>query len=439
MTSKKRTLNAVLLAAGKGTRMLSEAVPKVLQAICGEPMLSYTLETTRSLNPSHVVGVIGFGREQVKSTFSSEDIIWAVQEEQLGTAHATQIGIDALPDKTGDTIILNGDLPHLTHETLKGIIELHRESGADGTILTCRKTDPTGYGRIIRNDQNRPINIVEEKDAAPQIKVINEINAGVYVYKTKVLDKLLKKIEPKNKQHEYYLTDAFVILMKNGGHGETYLLRDEQEIQQITNRSDLARASKRVFLETTEKHMSQGVTIVSPETTFIDKSVVIGQDTVILPFCVIKKNVRIGKQCEVGPFTHLREGSVLQDGAEVGNFTELKNTVLGSHSKAKHLSYLGDGIVGERVNIGAGTILANYDGKAKHKTHIEDNAFIGSGSILIAPLTVGQGAVTGAGAVVPKHHDVQAESVVLGVPARPMQGDKTPHPEKQKKCPIEED
>ncbi len=419
MTDAKRT-TCIILAAGKGTRMLSQAVPKVLQPLCGMPLLEYTRRAASHISAEAPVIVIGFGRELVRETYKEHAVTWAVQEEQLGTGHAALVGLEALGDLSGDVLILNGDLPHLTQETLAGLVEHHKKTGADGTILVARKNDPTGYGRIIRDQSGKPVNVIEEKDAAEKTKRIKEINAGVYIYHAGVLDALLRRIQPDNAQHELYLTDAFVYLVRDGGKGETFMLENEQEIEQITTRADIARSSRWIYQANAARHMEGGVTVISPETTFIDNDVQIGRDTVILPFCVIRNGVTIGKHCEIGPFTHLREGTVLKDGAEVGNFTEAKNTVLGSHSKAKHLSYLGDGIIGNKVNIGAGTIFANYDGKTKKKTIVEDNAFVGSGSILVAPVSIGKKATTGAGAVVTKHHDVLPEDVVVGVPAKPL-------------------
>jgi bifunctional UDP-N-acetylglucosamine pyrophosphorylase/glucosamine-1-phosphate N-acetyltransferase len=409
--------------------MQSEAVPKVLQDLCGWPLLRYTLHAARSVEPSHLVVVVGFGRDQVLAAFDGEEVLWAVQEEQLGTAHAAGVGLAALPDFAGSVVILNGDLPHLRSETVRALVEKHRRTGSDATILVCEKTDPTGYGRIIRDEAGRAKDIVEEGDASDAIRALKHVNAGVYAFKAPVLRELLKEIRPDNSQGEHYMPDAFVLLARHGGRAETFLLEDEREIEQVTDRIDLAASARRVYAEIARGHMARGVTIVSPEHTFIDQGVDIGHDTLILPFTVIRRGVRIGRGCEVGPFSHLRPGTVLEDGAEVGNFTELKATVLGENSKAKHLSYLGNGLVGAAVNIGAGTIFANYDGKTKETTRVHDGAFVGSGSILVAPVSVGENAVTGAGAVVTKRHDVMPGEVVVGVPARPI-GTKKPEDRK---------
>ncbi len=426
-TGKRHTV-AVILAAGKGTRMHSKAVPKVLQDLCGWPILRYVLRVARALKPEKTVAVVGFGRDQVVKAFEGEDILWAIQEKQLGTAHAAGVGLSGVPDFSGNVVILNGDLPHLRPDTVQALLETHVRTEADGTILVCRKSDPTGYGRIVRDREDRPSDIVEERDASPEIKRINEVNCGVYVFRAPVLRELIGRLRPDNAQGELYLPDAFVLLTAQGGRGETFLLEDDSEIEQISDRADLAASAQRIYGEIARYHMARGVTIVSPEHTFIDQDVEIGHDSVILPFCVIRSSVKIGERCEVGPFSHLRPDVELENGAEVGNFTELKATLLGRDSKAKHLSYLGNGVVGPGVNIGAGTIFANYDGKTKETTHVHEGAFVGSGSILVAPVTVGKGAVTGAGAVVTKRCDVKPGQVVVGMPARPLTKKKPKEP-----------
>jgi bifunctional UDP-N-acetylglucosamine pyrophosphorylase / glucosamine-1-phosphate N-acetyltransferase len=418
---KTRPLAVILLAAGKGVRMQSDRLPKVLQEMCGLPLLAYPLRVARAQDPVKVAVVVGFRRELVMRAFRDEPIVWAVQEEQRGTGHAALTGLEAIQDFDGDALIINGDLPHLNPATVQAFVAAHVESGADGTIMVCNKADPTGYGRIMRDAAGRAYDVIEERDATPEIRAMREINVGLYVYRAPVLREALAEVRPHNAQGEYYLTDAFPLLVKRGGKAGTFLLRDEREIEQISSRADLARSSRWFFQAACEHHMARGVTIVSPETTFIDQDVEIGEDTVVLPFCVIRRGVRIGKGCEVGPFAHLRPGTVIEDTAEVGNFVEVKNSVLGKGTKAKHLSYLGDGQIGPGVNIGAGTIFANYDGKAKHKTIVEAGAFVGSGSILVAPVTIGKGAVTGAGAVVTRGKNVPAGSVVAGVPARPLE------------------
>ncbi len=405
--------------------MRSDKIPKVLQELCGLPLLAYPLRVARAQNPAEIVVVVGFRREAVMEAFRDEHIVWAVQEEQRGTGHAARVGLDAIAAFDGDVLLVNGDLPHLQAATVAEFVAAHASSGADGTIMVCHKTDPTGYGRIIRDETGRAYDVIEERDATPEIRAMREINVGLYIYKARALRDALRAVKPHNVQGEHYLTDAFPILVRSGGKGETFPLRDEREIEQISSRADLARSSRWLYDAACRRFMAAGVTIVSPETTFIDQDVEIGEDTVILPFCVIHRGVKIGKRCEVGPFSQLRPGTVLEDGAEVGNFVEVKNSVLGKGTKAKHLSYLGDGQIGSGVNIGAGTIFANYDGKVKNRTIVEAGAFVGSGSILVAPVTVGKGAVTGAGAVVTRGKNVPAGTVVAGVPARPLEKKRT--------------
>ena len=412
--------------------MLSEAIPKVLQELCGWPLLKYAIRCARAVNPDRLLVVVGFGREKVQAAFPDPSIEWVVQEEQLGTGHAAGCAAEALGDFPGDLLVLNGDLPHLRAKTVQGLVNTHRELKAEVTVLTCCKSDPTGFGRIIKDSSGRLINIIEEKDAPEDVKKIKEVNAGAYVFKVAVLKEAVQAIKPDNVQGEYYITDAVVVAAARGYKVATFLLEDEREIEQVSDRADLARSARRIYNEIAQEHMRRGVTIVSPDTTFIGQDVRIGPDTVIYPFCVIAPGVRIGKGCKVGPFTHLRSGTVLADGAEVGNFTEVKATFMGEKSKAKHLSYLGDGHIGPNVNIGAGTIFANYDGKKKERTFIEEGAFIGCGTILIAPVSVGKGAVTGAGAVVTKNHDVPPGQTVVGVPARPIKKEKNRDEESQK-------
>ena len=420
-------LIAMILAAGKGTRMRSE-IPKLLHPLLGEPLLEHVLEKVDALGPERKLAarvvVVGHGRDEIRRAFDGRGITWAIQESQLGTAHAVHCGMEALSgDLVGsgaDVLVLNGDLPLLRRETLEALLDRHREERAEVTILTCKKSDPTGYGRCIRGPDGRVTGIIEEKDASEAERRIPEVNVGTYVFRAPGFREFYERIDRRNAQGELYLTDVVVQASRAGKRVATHEVSDDGETAQVNSRSDMARASALLRSRVLDEHMVAGVTIDDPATTYIEKGVRIGPDTRILPFTVIHRGVEIGSGCEVGPFAHLREGARLADGASVGNFVEIKNTSVGRHSKVRHLSYLGDGIVGESVNIGAGTIFANYDGKVKSTTVVKNGAFVGSGTVLVAPVTVGEKAITGAGSVILKNQDVPDGAVVAGVPARPI-------------------
>jgi bifunctional UDP-N-acetylglucosamine pyrophosphorylase / glucosamine-1-phosphate N-acetyltransferase len=422
---------SVILAAGKGTRMKS-GLPKVLHRLMGAPLLSYPLENVKALALSPSVVVVGYQSERIRAEFSGQDIHWAIQEEQRGTGHAALCGIQAVSaggaiDGGGDALILNGDLPLLEIETLRGLLDRHQKSGAGATVLTCTMADPTGYGRIIRDPRSGLLsNIIEEKDADEATRRMREANVGTYVFKTQVFLDAYRRIRPDNRQGEYYLTDVVVEAARLGARVETHPVEDGAEIRQVNSRREMADVAAVIRRRILEAHMDGGVTIEDPLTTYIEKGVQIGQDVRILPYVYIEHGVSIAQGCEVGPFVHFRPGTVLEEGASIGNFVEIKASRIGPRSKARHLSYIGDTSVGEEVNIGAGTIVANYDGKTKSRTVVKRKAFIGSGTILVAPVTVGEEAVTGAGAVVTKNHDVADRDVVVGIPARSLRARGSP-------------
>jgi bifunctional UDP-N-acetylglucosamine pyrophosphorylase/glucosamine-1-phosphate N-acetyltransferase len=421
-------LVSVILAAGKGKRMQSD-LPKVLHRLLGAPLLEHVLDAVAgaAAGEAHaMVVVVGHGREMVEKAFDGRGIIWAVQSEQLGTAHAAHCGAAAaarILEEHADArlLVVNGDLPLLAPATLEGLLARHAAASADVSILTCDKADPHGYGRIIRDQSGAVTGIVEEKDADEATRTMREINVGLYVFRPRVFLESYGKIGRANAQGELYLTDVVIEAARAGRRIATFAVEDPREVGQVNSRSELARAAGVLRERILEDLMRDGVTIDDPRTTYIEKGVRIGRDTRILPFTVIQRGVEIGRGCEVGPFAHLRPGARLEDETSIGNFVEIKNTSVGRRSKVRHLSYLGDGIVGEDVNIGAGTIFANYDGKVKRTTTVKDRAFVGSGTVLVAPVTVGEGAVTGAGAVVLKNQDVPDGGVVVGVPARPIQ------------------
>jgi bifunctional UDP-N-acetylglucosamine pyrophosphorylase/glucosamine-1-phosphate N-acetyltransferase len=417
LTQKKTS--ALILAAGKGVRMKSD-IPKVLHKVCGAPMLQYALEAARGAGLGQIRVIIGHGSDRVKEYFSAWDIDWVEQAEQLGTGHAVMTAAPMYEGFRGDVVILYGDVPLLRAETVAALVETHRRAKAVCTALTAEVEDPAGYGRIVRNKSGALTAIVEHRDATKAQLKIREINSGIMAFDGPTLFDTIRRVKNDNAQGEYYLTDVVEILSRKRAKIATFTVGDFREILGINSRAQLAELGRVMRMRIIERLMAEGVTIVDPENTYIERDVEIGRDTVILPYTVIGTGVRIGKGCEVGPFTHLRVGTVMEDGSEVGNFTEVKKGRIGKRTKAKHLSYLGDVEIGADANIGAGTIVANYDGKKKHQTIIGDGAFVGSGSVLVAPVRIGKGATTGAGAVVTRGHDVPDGAVVVGVPARPL-------------------
>ena len=414
--TEKRT-SALILAAGKGVRMKSD-MPKVLHKVCGSPMLQYVLEAARGAGLDPVRVVIGYGAERIREHFAGANVEWIEQKEQLGTGHAVMTAAPMYKGFSGDVVALYGDVPLLKAETISALLAAHRREKALCTVLTAKVDDPTGYGRIVRSKSGALKAIVEQRDATKAQLKIKEMNSGIMAFDGPTLFETIRRVKNDNSQREYYLTDVVEMLSRKRGKVATFTVDDPREILGINSRAQLAEVSRIMRMQIIERLMAEGVTIVDPENTYIEHNVEIGRDTVILPYTVICAGVKIGKGCEVGPFTHLRVDTVMEDGSEVGNFTEVKKGRIGRRTKAKHLSYLGDVDIGEDVNIGAGTIVANYDGKKKHLTIIGDRAFVGSGSVLVAPVKIGKGATTGAGAVVTRNHDVPDGAVVVGVPAK---------------------
>jgi bifunctional UDP-N-acetylglucosamine pyrophosphorylase/glucosamine-1-phosphate N-acetyltransferase len=421
----------VVLAAGQGKRMRS-AGPKVLQPLCGRPMLAWVLDQARAVGPERILVVVGVGREEVAAWIDGERSGWPTgspdvrlvhQAEQLGTGHAVRCALDGLAPR-GTVLVLYGDMPLLRPESLEGLLGARDEADLPGAapgmaVTTMEAANPRGFGRIVRDESGGLRAIVEERDASPEQRDLREVNVGVYAFDPAALRDMLPRLGRANAQGEEYLTDLVAMHLEAGRGVRSHLIEDEAEGIGVNNLAHLAEARAGVQLRILEEHMANGVRIEDPSSAWIDHGVEIGPGTRILPSCVIRGGVRIGADCEVGPFTHLREGTVLADRAEVGNFTEAKKARLGSGTKAKHLTYLGDVTIGERANIGAGTVVANYDGKHKHHTVIGDRAFVGSGTVLVAPTTVGEGALTGAGAIVARK-DIPAGEVWVGVPARPL-------------------
>ena len=427
------TTHVVILAAGKGTRMKS-ADPKVLHLAGGLPLIEHVLRAADSLRPATTVVVVGHLGDRVKAALGKRlGLRFALQQPQLGTGHALLQAEPHLAGASGTVVLLSGDVPLLRPATLTALVEAHRGRGAAATVLTARIAGPHEYGRIVR-EHGRIAAIVEHKDATPEQRAIGEINSGIYAFALEPLFAALKSIGAANAQGEYYLPDLVGIYRAQGRVVETVLLDDSREILGVNSRRELADVSAILKTRRNDELMAAGVSIVDPASAWVGPDVVVGADTVIHPNVYLEGRTTIGSNCQIhagvrivdstiddgviinnycviteshvasgariGPFAHIRPQSDVGEGAHVGNFTEIKKTTLGRGSKANHLSYLGDAQIGEHVNIGAGTITCNYDGTHKHPTVIEDGAFIGSDSQLIAPVTVHKDAYVGTGTTV---------------------------------------
>jgi len=409
---------AVILAAGRGTRMKSDA-PKVMHKILGMPMISYIVDSVQGAGVKAMLLVVGFGSNRVREFLKGTKIKTVLQKKLLGSGDAANSARKEMAGFAGsDCLVVYGDTPLIKSQTIKRLIDTHKASSASLTLLTAILKNPTGYGRIIRNTDGKIIKIAEEDEARIYKKEIKEINAGTCIFKTKDLFEALKKMKPENSKKEYYLTDAVKIFSDSGKKIESLFLEDLDEIIGVNSRVELAQASSCIKNRVLNELMMSGVTIQDPSTTTIYPRVKIGRDSVIYPNTIIESDVKIGEHCHIGPFARLRPGTVVQDYAEVGNFVELVRTRVGKYTKVKHHTYLGDAKVGKNVNIGAGTIIANYDGKNKNKTIIGSGAFIGVGAVLIAPVKIGKKALVGAGTVVLKKHNVKDGATAVGVPAR---------------------
>lgn len=435
-------LAAVILAAGKGTRMKSD-LPKVLHPVCGRPMLGHVMNSVTGAGVTKAVIVAGFGAQQV-TDFLGDQARVVLQEEQLGTAHALLQTEPEFENYSGDLLVVCGDTPLLRAETLAKLAHYHRQSGATATLLTAEMANPTGYGRVLRNATGSVDRIVEQKDASPEELLVKEINTGVYCFRVPGLFQALKQISPANAQGEYYLTDIIQIFVKQGLTVQAITLEDAQEVQGINDRRQLSCADAALRMRVLEELMAAGVSILDPANTYVEQGVKVGRDTVILPFTFLQGGTEIGSHCVIGPgskikdcvigddseiqysvllesnvgnqtvigpYAYIRPGTVLGDAVKVGDFVEIKKSIIGNGSKVPHLSYVGDATIGEKVNVGAGTITCNYDGKKKYQTVLENGAFIGSNTNLVAPVKVGEGAVIAAGSTITK--DVPAKA--LGV------------------------
>ncbi|MEO8331791.1 MAG: bifunctional UDP-N-acetylglucosamine diphosphorylase/glucosamine-1-phosphate N-acetyltransferase GlmU [Gallionella sp.] len=434
------TINIVILAAGKGTRMYSEK-PKVLHELAGKPLLQHVLDCAAELNPRQICVVYGHGGEAVPKAMQQYAAKFVIQEPQLGTGHALQQAIPHLDDDSL-TMVLYGDVPLIQHSTLHQMVQ----AGSGLVLLTVNLANPVGYGRIVRNEQGDVQSIVEERDASVEQREIREVNTGILLAPTKRLREWLTKLQNNNSQREYYLTDVVGMAVQQGVAVHTVHPAQEWEIHGVNSKSQLAVLERTWQLVTASRLLVQGVTLADPARIDVRGKLSCGRDVEIDVGCIfaglvsLGDNVRVGAysvirnasigagtdiapyshidssevgaDCRIGPYARLRPGTKLHEGVHIGNFVEVKNSEIASHSKANHLSYIGDSTVGSRVNVGAGTITCNYDGANKHRTIIEDDVFIGSDTQLVAPVTVGKGATIGAGSTITS--DAPAGELTLG-------------------------
>ncbi|ASK61711.1 UDP-N-acetylglucosamine diphosphorylase/glucosamine-1-phosphate N-acetyltransferase [Virgibacillus phasianinus] len=434
---------AVILAAGQGTRMKSKLY-KVLHPVMGRPMVQHVLNQVKTVNLDEIVTVVGFGADTVIDKIGNVSK-FVVQEEQLGTGHAVQQAEEILQDKEGTTIVVCGDTPLITDDTYQELFDHHEKENAKATILTTKIDNPTGYGRVIRNETGEVERIVEQKDANETELAVNEINTGTYCFDNQALFQALKEVSNDNAQGEYYLPDVIEILRGKQQKVSAFITANDEETLGVNDRVALAQAEKVMKKRINEKHMRNGVTIIDPDHTYIGPDVIIEQDVLIHPGSIItgessiKSNAeigphteiancsigegtvvrqsvandsRIGARVKIGPYAHIRPQASIGNEAKIGNFVEVKKSVIGNQSKVSHLSYIGDAEIGTNVNVGCGTITVNYDGKNKYLTTIDDDAFIGCNSNLVAPVTIGKGSFVAAGSTITK--DVPKDSLSVG-------------------------
>ena len=400
-------IKSIILAAGKGTRMKSDT-PKVLHTIFDKTLVGYVIDAVNNtgLADENFV-IVGHQAERVEEYINEnyDNAKCVLQSPQLGTGHAVSMALPYLKDFDGEVIILCGDTPLITSETIKEFVEYHRNNKSDLTVMSAIFENPTNYGRIIRNQDSSLNSIVEEKDATPEQKAVKEINAGIYCINWAKIKPAFNELTSNNAQGEYYLTDIIKWGNEKNLSVNAYTLKNNEEIFGINSKTHLAEATKMLNNKIVQKHLDNGVQIIDPATTWISPETEIGADTIIYPSCYINGKNKIGKHCKIGPFAHLRGDVVLEDYVKIGNFVEVKKTTIKSHTNACHLTYLGDSEIGSNVNIGAGTITANYNPltKVKSKTIIKDNVKIGSNSVLVAPVTIEEGANVGAVGVITKN------------------------------------
>jgi len=433
-------LKAIILAAGAGTRMKSK-LPKVLHKVCGQTMLGHVIDVASNSKVEECIAVIGHGAEKVKESLAPEVKI-VLQEEQLGTGHAVMMAYDHIEE--GTVLILCGDGPLITEETLNKMMDYHKQGDFKATVLTTNLQSPTGYGRIVRNTEGELEKIVEEKDTTVEEKSIMEINSGIYCFDGKALKEALPQLKDDNAQKEYYLTDVLSIIRNMGFKVGVYKTEEYEEIMAVNSREQLAEVEAIMRKKIAKKHMINGVTIINPEHTYIEKTVNIGSDTIIYPGAIISGNTVIGEDCiigqncrienstiangvevesstiidskvdehtTIGPYAYLRPNSNIGKHVKIGDFVEVKNSTIGDNSKASHLAYVGDADIGKNVNIGCGVVFVNYDGKNKHRSIVEDNSFVGSNANVIAPVTIKEGGYIACGSTITK--DVPKGSLAI--------------------------
>ncbi|MFZ2353317.1 bifunctional UDP-N-acetylglucosamine diphosphorylase/glucosamine-1-phosphate N-acetyltransferase GlmU [Paucilactobacillus nenjiangensis] len=426
-----KTKNAIILAAGKGTRMKSKLY-KVLHQVSGKAMVDHVLTQLEANHMDNIVTVVGFGAENVEQALG-ERTKYAVQKQQLGTGHAVMQAADLLSDLDGQTLVISGDTPLFKAATLQKLVDYHTAKKASATVLTSIAPDPTGYGRLVRNDIGIVEKVVEQKDATPEEQAIDEINTGVYCFDNKTLFDALKLLSNDNAQGEYYLTDVIGILKKRGDIVAAYRMADFDESMGVNDRIALAKANEIMRNRINTHWMEEGVTLLDPKTTYIDSDVKIGSDTVIEGGVTIKGNTVIGTDCyisahsdiinsiihdevkitsstledsemhtgsDIGPYSHLRPASEIGENVHIGNFVEVKKSFIDKGTKVGHLTYVGDATLGKNINIGCGVVFINYDGTSKHHTNIGDHAFIGSNSNLIAPVNIAEDSFVAAGSTI---------------------------------------
>lgn len=452
------SLTTIVLAAGFGKRMKSEK-PKVLHEIAFKPLVEHVVDLAKKLESEKNIVVVGHGKEQVMAHLKDADLHFAVQENPQGTGHAVMMAENYITE--GDVLVLFGDTPLLTEKTLNAFVAYHRTSGNQSSLISMVLDNPTGYGRIVRDSNDKFSKIVEQKDASIEEQQINEVYTGIGIFEAGLLKKALGMLTNNNNQNEYYLTDVFEILLNEGYQVGAYIADDAEQFMGINDKMALAEADAVMQKRILMNHMSNGVIFLRPETSYIGESVEIGADTIIYPNCILKGKTQIGSLCEIGPsadlcdvmvadsveikhstlqkssvdqgshigpYAYLRPGSKIGKNVKIGDFVEVKNSVVGDGSKVSHLSYLGDGEVGENVNIGCGVVFSNYDGVHKHKTVVESGAFVGCNCNLIAPVTVGENAYVAAGSTITEN--VPSEALAI---ARERQVNKTEWSNKYKK------